>query len=49
MPASWRGKAWAFEQAMAVVWYYTEANPVMSRMGHTTLQRILADSRTIDE
>jgi len=44
-----RGKAWAFEQAMGVVWYYTETNPAMSRMGRTTLQRILADSRTMDE
>lgn len=38
-----RGKAWAFEQAMGVVWYYIDSNPVMSRMGRRTLQRILAD------
>jgi aminoglycoside phosphotransferase (APT) family kinase protein len=44
-----RGKAWAFEQAMGVVWYYAETNPAMSRMGRTTLERILADSRTMDE
>ncbi|NUS15991.1 MAG: aminoglycoside phosphotransferase family protein [Streptomyces sp.] len=37
-----RGKAWAFEQAMGVVWYYVESNPTMSRMGHRTLDRILA-------
>ncbi|MFE0105821.1 aminoglycoside phosphotransferase family protein [Streptomyces sp. NPDC059009] len=36
-----RGKAWAFEQAMGVVWYYVESNPTMSRMGHRTLDRIL--------
>ncbi|WP_329331543.1 aminoglycoside phosphotransferase family protein [Streptomyces sp. NBC_00663] len=37
-----RGKAWAFEQAMGVVWYYVESNPTMSRMGRRTLDRILA-------
>ncbi|MFC4012059.1 aminoglycoside phosphotransferase family protein [Nonomuraea purpurea] len=37
-----RGKAWAFVQAMGVVWYYVESNPVMSRMGRRTLERILA-------
>jgi aminoglycoside phosphotransferase (APT) family kinase protein len=36
-----RGKAWAFEQAMGVVWYYVESNPAMSRMGRRTLARIL--------
>jgi aminoglycoside phosphotransferase (APT) family kinase protein len=38
-----RGKAWAFEQAMGVVWYYDQTNPAMSRMGRRTLARILAD------
>jgi aminoglycoside phosphotransferase (APT) family kinase protein len=38
-----RGKAWAFEQAMGAVWYYTHSNPAMSRMGQRTLERILAD------
>ncbi|MEU2249504.1 aminoglycoside phosphotransferase family protein [Streptomyces sp. NPDC019224] len=37
-----RGKAWAFEQAMGLVWYYAESNPVMSAMGRRTLDRILA-------
>ncbi|MFG1703104.1 aminoglycoside phosphotransferase family protein [Nonomuraea sp. M3C6] len=37
-----RGKAWAFAQAMGVVWYYVESNPVMCRMGQRTLERILA-------
>ncbi|TQS19984.1 aminoglycoside phosphotransferase family protein [Microbispora hainanensis] len=38
-----RGKAWAFAQAMGLVWYYLETNPAMSRMGRRTLDRILAD------
>ena len=37
-----RGKAWAFEQAMGVVWYYVDSNPVMSQMGQRTLSRIMA-------
>ena len=39
-----RGKAWAFEQAMGLVWYYLESNPSMSRTGRRTLQRIIADT-----
>jgi aminoglycoside phosphotransferase (APT) family kinase protein len=38
-----RGRAWAFQQAMGAVWYYTRSNPAMSRMGQRTLDRILAD------
>ncbi|WP_084959643.1 aminoglycoside phosphotransferase family protein [Thermoactinospora rubra] len=38
-----RGKAWAFVQAMGLVWYYVDGNPAMSRMGRRTLERILAD------
>jgi aminoglycoside phosphotransferase (APT) family kinase protein len=38
-----RGKAWAFQQAMGLVWYYLDSNPAMSRMGQRTLQRILSD------
>jgi aminoglycoside phosphotransferase (APT) family kinase protein len=38
-----RGKAWAFVQALGVVWYYAESNPAMSRMGRRTLERIMAD------
>ncbi|GAA4571627.1 aminoglycoside phosphotransferase family protein [Planotetraspora kaengkrachanensis] len=38
-----RGKAWAFAQAMGLVWYYLETNPAMSRMGRRTLERIVAD------
>jgi aminoglycoside phosphotransferase (APT) family kinase protein len=37
-----RGQAWAFEQAMGVVWYYIDTNPAMSRMGKRTLERIEA-------
>lgn len=39
-----RGRAWAFVQAMGLVWYYVETNPPMSRMGQRTLERILADT-----
>ncbi|KAA5826886.1 aminoglycoside phosphotransferase family protein [Saccharopolyspora hirsuta] len=39
-----RGKAWAFEQAMGLVWYYVESNPGMSRLGRRTLERILAEA-----
>jgi hypothetical protein len=38
-----RGRAWALEQAMGLVWYYLESNPDMSRLGRRTLQRIMAD------
>jgi aminoglycoside phosphotransferase (APT) family kinase protein len=37
-----RGRAWAFEQAMGLVWYYADSNPPMSRMGRRTLDRIQA-------
>ncbi len=37
-----RGAAWAFEQAMGVVWYYAETNPPMSHMGRRTLERLTA-------
>lgn len=36
-----RGKAWAFEQAVGLVWYYVETNPTMSSLGRRTLDRIL--------
>ena len=45
-----RGKAWAFEQSMGVVWYYVDTNPAMSYMGLRTLGRILAaGTRTASE
>lgn len=39
-----RGKAWAFEQSMGLVWYYRHSNPPMSLMGRRTLRRITADT-----
>ena len=38
-----RGAAWAFEQAMGLVWYYQSSNRVMSELGRSTLSRILND------
>jgi aminoglycoside phosphotransferase (APT) family kinase protein len=40
-----RGQAWAFVQAMGLVWYYRESNPAMSELGRSTLSRILDDAR----
>lgn len=42
-----RGKAWAFQQAMGLVWYYADSNPVMSRLGRTTLDRIMSASEVL--
>ena len=39
----WRGAAWAFQQAIGLVWYYRETNPGMSMLGQTTLVRIPKD------
>ncbi|WP_433012351.1 aminoglycoside phosphotransferase family protein [Kribbella sp. CA-294648] len=36
-----RGKAWAFQQAMGLVWYYLNTNPTMSTLGRQTLTHIL--------
>lgn len=36
-----RGKAWAFEQAMGLAWYYAESNPTMSALGRLTLDRVM--------
>ncbi|ATL69033.1 aminoglycoside phosphotransferase family protein [Nocardia terpenica] len=38
-----RGRAWAFQQAMGLIWYYIDSNPIMSRIGLRTLDRIAAD------
>jgi aminoglycoside phosphotransferase (APT) family kinase protein len=38
-----RGAAWAFQQAMGLVWYYAESNPAMSALGRSTLERLLDD------
>ncbi len=35
-----RGAAWAFQQAMGLVWYYEKSNPGMSALGRSTLGRI---------
>lgn len=37
-----RAEAWAFQQAVGLVWYYNESNPHMADLGRTTLSRILA-------
>lgn len=41
-----RGRAWAFEQAMGVVWYYAQSSPAMSAGCRRTLERIVADIRS---
>ena len=38
-----RGMAWAFQQAIGLVWYYAESNPTMSAFGRRTLDRLLAE------
>jgi aminoglycoside phosphotransferase (APT) family kinase protein len=35
-----RGKAWAFQQAMGLVWYYADSNTAMSLLGRRTLNRL---------
>jgi aminoglycoside phosphotransferase (APT) family kinase protein len=37
-----RGQAWAFEQAIGLLWYYETSNPTMSRIGRRTIHRIVA-------
>jgi aminoglycoside phosphotransferase (APT) family kinase protein len=41
-----RGRAWAFQQAMGLVWYYEHTNPAMSRMGRRTLERLTGAAET---
>lgn len=38
-----RGAAWAFQQAMGLVWYYEQSNPAMSALGLSTMRRLLDD------
>lgn len=38
-----RGAAWAFQQAIGLVWYYKDTNPVMADLGRSTLSRLIAD------
>ncbi|WP_248243248.1 phosphotransferase [Microbacterium kunmingense] len=41
-PVEWaRGAAWAFIQAIGLVWYYRTTNPAMAALGETTLHRLL--------
>lgn len=37
-----RGAAWAFEQALGLVWYYRDTNPVMAALGASTVNGLLA-------
>jgi aminoglycoside phosphotransferase (APT) family kinase protein len=39
-----RGMAWAFEQAIGLVWYYAESNPGVAQVGRRTLDRLLDGS-----
>ena len=39
-----RGAAWAFQQAMGLVWYYQTSNPEMAQLGRSTLTRIVHDA-----
>lgn len=39
-----RGKAWAFEEASGLPWYYRDTNPAMAEIGITTLNRILGSA-----
>lgn len=39
-----RGAAWAFQQAMGLVWYYRISNPAMAALGRSTLTRLLDDA-----
>lgn len=38
-----RGSAWAFQQAMGLVWYYQRSNPAMAGLGRSTVERLLDD------
>jgi aminoglycoside phosphotransferase (APT) family kinase protein len=38
-----RGRAWAFQQSMGLVWYYLKTNPPMSTTGRLTLSRLLTE------
>lgn len=44
-PTQWlRGAAWAFAQAMGLVWYYRSTNPVMAELGRSTIGRLMTDA-----
>ncbi|GAA1313952.1 aminoglycoside phosphotransferase family protein [Brachybacterium tyrofermentans] len=38
-----RGAAWAFEQAIGLVWYYDTSNPPMAALGRSTVRRLVED------
>jgi len=38
-----RGAAWAFAQAIGLVWYYEASNPGMAALGRSTLARLMDD------
>jgi len=38
-----RGAAWAFQQAIGLVWYYRLSNSRMSELGRVALQRLVSD------
>jgi len=40
-----RGAAWAFAQAIGLVWYYDRSNPTMAALGRSTLSRLLETER----
>lgn len=42
-----RGAAWAFQQAMGLVWYYRTTNPTMAALGESTIARLLEDEETL--
>jgi hypothetical protein len=41
-----RGMAWAFQQAVGLVWHYVDSNPVMSHWGRRTLDHIARSAVT---
>ncbi|RYZ31825.1 MAG: hypothetical protein EOP01_02560, partial [Propionibacteriaceae bacterium] len=46
--ATWaRGAAWAFEQAIGLVWYYRTTLPTFSALGRRTLDRLLHAAPTL--
>lgn len=46
--AQWRrGAAWAFQQAIGLVWYYRHSHPGMSELGRSTLARLFSDPDAI--
>lgn len=38
-----RGAAWAFQQALGLVWYYETTNPGMAALGRSTVARIVEE------